>query len=358
MRSFILTETLTYEKKSMNILDLLQDYSLTPKRKAACHGGEYCSPCPFCKDGHDRFLTWPNRRNNNGEHQGGRFSCRVCGKFGDAITFLRELHGLSYKEACSKLRIEPKQRINSSAPKSLLKRKAADEPNDLWKQKAKAFVEWSHDQLMNNQEGLGLLRTRGFRDDSIARFGLGYNQKTYFRECPDWGIPNEIKDDGKARKLWLPAGLVIPTFSCRGIAKIKIRRSKWKEGDKWPKYVEVSGSKQTTSVFGDVSLPCALVLESEFDALIIQQEAADLVYCIALGGSTKPLDNDTDLLLRKTKKILFLPDFDKAGAVAWSKWKRMFSNISYALTPDEKSAGDYFLAGGNLRAWIEDHISA
>lgn len=340
----------------MDIKNLVEEAGYVPKRKAASHGGEYSSPCPFCKDGDDRFLIWPQRPNRNGEYQGGRFSCRVCGKFGDAITFLRQLNGLSYKEACGRLRIEPKQRINSIVSKPKLKPKIADEPPDLWKQKAKAFIEWSHAQLMNSQEGLSLLHARGFSNDSLARFNLGYNPKTFFRERSDWGIPNEFKDDGNARKLWLPSGLVIPTIINGEATKVKVRRSEWKEGAKWPKYVEVSGSKQTPSIYGDTSLPCALVLESELDALIVQQEAADLVYCIALGGSTKPLDSETDLLLRKTQTILFLPDFDEAGAIAWSKWKRMFSNISYALTPHEKSAGDYFLAGGNLREWIEDHI--
>jgi hypothetical protein len=62
----------------MTILELVQDLGYEARRKAACHGGEYCSPCPFCKEGDDRFLIWPQRHNKNGEYQGGRFTCRVC----------------------------------------------------------------------------------------------------------------------------------------------------------------------------------------------------------------------------------------------------------------------------------------
>jgi hypothetical protein len=118
------------------------------------------------------------------------------------------------------------------------------------------------------------------------------------------------------------------------------------------KYLNISGSKHAPSIFGDSSLPCVLIMESEFDALLVLQEAADLVYCIALGGSTKPIDSETEQLIGKTRLILFLPDFDSAGALAWVKWKKKFPCIQRILTPSEKSAGDFFIAGGNLREWL------
>jgi DNA primase len=336
----------------MNIKDLIEETGYTPKKKASTHGGEYCSPCPFCREGNDRFLIWPNRPNKNGEYQGGRFSCRVCGKYGDAITFLRELHGLSYKEACTRLRIEPKKRDVTSTAKRKIKLPTANDPPELWQSKGKAFVEWCHAQLVENETTLNLVKRRGFSLESIKRFKLGFNMKVLFRDRKEWGLEPEIKEDGKLKKLWLSAGIVIPTFVNGQVIKIKIRRSDWKEGDKLPKYVEVSGSKPSPSVYGDLTLKVALILESELDSLLIQQEAGDLVYCIALGGSTKPIDLHTDQLLRQTSILLFCPDFDRAGAVAWAKWKKMFPAIQRILTPDGKSAGDAYLAGVNLREWL------
>jgi hypothetical protein len=137
---------------------------------------------------------------------------------------------------------------------------------------------------------------------------------------------------------------------------VKIRRSDWKEGEKLPKYVEVCGSKQCLSVFGDTSLASGIVLESELDGLLIQQEAADSVFCVSLGGSTKPIDLHTDKLLKNTSKLIFCPDFDAAGATAWVKWRKMFPVMKRVLTPDAKSVGDYFVAGGNLREWIGSNI--
>jgi len=348
----------------MNIKDLVEEAGHMPTRKAACHGGEYCSPCPFCKDGHDRFLIWPDRRNNNGEHQGGRFSCRVCQKYGDGITFLRELYGLTYLKACEKLKIKPREH----QPTLLIKRPykqppIALDPPTLWLEKAAAFVNWCHLKLMNNPAALRKIQERGFTTESIIRYKIGFNSgdakgRDVRRERKDWGLENQLKEDGTFRKLWLPVGFTIPTLNAADVpVKVKIRRTAWKKDDKLPKYVEVSGSKLSPSVYGDTNLQTGLILESEFDALLLQQEVADLVYCIALGGSTKPIDRLTDALLKRTKRILFLPDFDEAGATAWIKWKRQYPYIHQVLTGRGKSGGDAFLEGVNLKEWIKQAIA-
>lgn len=341
----------------MNIKDLVEKTGYCPKRKASTHGGEYCSPCPFCKDGDDRFLVWPNKANKNGEYQGGRFTCRVCQKYGDAITFLREFHCLTYKNACARLSIEPKQRSNIPIVKREIKPLITDDPPELWKEKGLAFVEWCHAQLMSNEAMLSFLqKTRGLSIESIKCFKIGFCPKDYFRERKDWGLNEQLKEDGTPKKQWLPEGIVIPTFANDQVIKIKIRRSNWKTEDRLPKYIEVSGSKSCPSVYGDTSLNAALIIESELDALLVQQEVKDIVYCIALGGSTKPIDLFTDQLIKQTSIVLFCPDFDKAGAIAWMKWKNIYPNIHRVFTPEEKSVGDAFISELNLREWIQPSL--
>src|ERR1700753_1056074 len=138
----------------MNIKGLVEASGYYPKRKAATHGGEHYSPCSFCKEGDDRFLIWPSRQNKNGEYQGGRFTCRICGKYGDAITFLRELQGLSYKEACKHLHLNPKENIYFSPKKISRPLPIAQNPSKLWVEKATGYVDWCHAQLMNHAEAL------------------------------------------------------------------------------------------------------------------------------------------------------------------------------------------------------------
>jgi DNA primase len=93
---------------------------------------------------------------------------------------------------------------------------------------AKSFIDWSHNQLLNNKESIILLINRCFKDESIYRFSLGFNPKTVFHERSDWGLISQLKEDGKPKKLWLPAGIVIPTFSINQVKKIKVRRYDWK----------------------------------------------------------------------------------------------------------------------------------
>jgi len=261
----------------MDTLDIAVEHGLQSKRKAACHGGEYSSPCPFCKDGDDRFLIWPKRHNKNGSYQGGRFSCRVCGKFGDAITFLRELYGLSYVDACSRLQIEPKRRsMPSRSTKSSLP--IVNDPPQTWQKKAGVFVNWCHRQLMSSPNALALFKQRGFTLETVLRFKLGYNPTAYFRDLQEWGLEPELKEDGKPRKIWLPAGLVIPTLSTDDrVLRVKIRRNDpdikrdIDVGKNERKYVEVTGLKKCYSVYGNTSLLCAFILESELDGLLIRK---------------------------------------------------------------------------------------
>lgn len=65
---------------------LLKDrgFKLTKKTPS-----EYSSACPFC-GGVDRFCVWPEKD---------RYWCRQCKKSGDSIQLLRDLNGMSFKDA-------------------------------------------------------------------------------------------------------------------------------------------------------------------------------------------------------------------------------------------------------------------
>ncbi|MEO0562494.1 MAG: primase-helicase zinc-binding domain-containing protein, partial [Chloroflexota bacterium] len=82
------------DTSSINLLSLLAgDY----KRAGSTGGGEFAGPCPFC-GGKDRFRVWPN-------DDVPRWWCRQCDAKGDAITLLQKRDGLSFGEACERLRI-------------------------------------------------------------------------------------------------------------------------------------------------------------------------------------------------------------------------------------------------------------
>lgn len=340
----------------MDIKNIIEELGLTLKWKAQTNGGEYSSPCPFC-GGDDRFIISPSKENQNGRYMGGRFFCRQCGKYGDAVKLLELLHGFKFKEACERLKLEP---LNFLSAKTIKQDKGlvkAENPCNVWQEKAKEFVTRSHENLMNDKNALAEFTNRGFTTDSITRFKLGFNPNDFWNSREEWGLPIEKKGDGHFRKLWLAEGLVIPTFFKNDVIKINIRRSKWFDGDKFPKYAEVSGSKKCPSIYGNVGLETAIIIEGEIDGLIIQQEASDLVFSICLGGSTKKFDFNTDLILQTTERLLFCPDYDKAGVKSWEKWKKTYPSLEKILTPFGKDSNEALLEGYDLKHWITSHMN-
>jgi len=87
------------------ILELLQADGIQAEHASR---GEFHSPCPECA-GRDRFSCWPEKVNSNGRYLGGRFVCRGCGFNGDAVAYLQKRRGLSFRDACKSLEIEPGQ---------------------------------------------------------------------------------------------------------------------------------------------------------------------------------------------------------------------------------------------------------
>jgi len=62
------------------------------------------------------------------------------------------------------------------------------------------------------------------------------------------------------------------------------------------------------------NLEFLIVLESDLYAILVSQEAGDLVTAIALGNSSSRPDQDTHRLFGRAKKILVSLDADDAGA--------------------------------------------
>lgn len=71
-----------------------------------------------------------------------------------------------------------------------------------------------------------------------------------------------------------------------------------------PKNLEISGSTQSSSRYGEPSKP-VIIVESELDAILIQQETSDLVCSIALGGVSKKPDVEFVELHQLLKKSSF-----------------------------------------------------
>lgn len=338
----------------MKLIELAEQVGLKPKWVAATKGGEYKSPCPSC-EGTDRFVIWPKID---------RYWCRRCSISGDSIQFCRDFLKMSYIEACSYLQKDPRIKKRVSVRASPNELKVAEPPPAIWRMKAASFVNWCHADLMQRQDILDYLKSRGFRDETIAKqkFGYCYNPNTYngdfYRLRSEWGLSDRENGKGGLAKLWLPAGIVIPYHdSVQEVMKIKIRRVNWHADDELPKYIEVSGSSKRLSCFGCIQESIATVLvESELDAILLHQEAYDLCASIALGGVSKKPDLRTHTHLLKSPLLLFALDFDEAGKKAFSYWRSTYANLRAWPAPLAKSPGDAYLKGVSLKEWVLDGI--
>ncbi len=331
----------------MNVIDLLEEMGVQPKRVAYTKGGKYHSRCPDPNcDGKDRFCVWPK------EGADGRYWCRQCLCVGDAIQFCRDFMGMDFSSACIKVGrqpIRPTSRIVARS-KEKFTPKLLEISSEQWRQKAFAFVMKSHQYLLAHPYLLNQDKDRGLTRQSILDFQLGWNPNDIFELRELWGL-SDMTLDGGSRLLCLPQGIVIPSFRDDVPIRIKIRRHKWKQDDEYPKYHIIAGGLTCPMVYGNTSKPIVIV-ESELDAMLIQQFAAGICCCIALGGVSIRPDIVIDQILRQAQCILYALDFDDAGKKAYMFWQSTYSNLLPWPVPRGKSPGDAYSMGIDIRQWI------
>lgn len=348
----------------MDLLELANEIGLTPVKVSQTYGGEYACYCPKCGDSgkgtqSDRFRLWPNQKTKN---YCGRYWCRQCRIGGDTLQFCKDFLGLSYVEACNRLRITPSysQRYRViDLKKTKVEFLETTPPNHIWQQKAAAFVDICHQRLFSYPASIALLNERGFNENSIRHWKFGYCWEPFWRERTSWGLPEIIKSNGHKTTLWLPQGIVIPTYLKCDVIKIKIRRPdhiKLQPHEKFQKYVVVSGSLDTPAIYGNENKPF-LIIESEFDAMLMHEIVGDVCCIIALGGAQKRPDVNLHKLLGNASRILLALDFDEGGIKANHFWRSLYPQLRIWPIPKGKSPGDAFKLGIDLRKWIQAGLS-
>ncbi len=334
----------------MGLLNITAVYGLDIKKVASTNGDEYAGTCPKC-GGNDRFRVWPNHPDCNG----GRYWCRRCGIHGDAIQFLREFQKLSYYEACQEIGIEPtrKNHLLKSKNRQSRQPREIELPSLSWQQKAVKFIDNCHNTLICNPKYLAIAYDRGLTKETIMNHHIGFNLKERFEKRDSWGLNTEINlKTGKEKKVWLPKGLVIPMFDGEIVKYIKIRRTNYKEGDDFAKYAAVTGSSVFPTPLSNNLQNPTIIVEGEFDGLILMQEAGDLVNVLILGSVSVKPDKRTNVFLKSSPFILISLDFDESGAREWIWWKKNYERVERFPTPFGKDPGEYMNKGGNIRLWI------
>ena len=156
-------QTVEKIKDAANIVDVVSEF-VTLKKS----GSNYKGLCPFHNEKTPSFYVSPAR---------GMCHCFGCGKGGNSISFIMEHEQMTYVEAlrwlANKYHIE------------IHERELTDREKEEQSQRESMFIinEWAcgyfENLLHNHADGLAIgmqyLRMRGFRDDVIKKFNLGFD---------------------------------------------------------------------------------------------------------------------------------------------------------------------------------------
>lgn len=156
-------QTIDRIKDAANIVDVVSEFVTLHKS-----GSNYKGLCPFHNEKTPSFYVSPSR---------GTCHCFGCGKGGNAVGFIMEHEQMDYPEAlrwlAAKYHIEIKEReLSDEEKREQGERESMFIIND-WAEKYFQHI------LHHDDDGLavGMLyfRSRGFRDDIIEKFHLGYD---------------------------------------------------------------------------------------------------------------------------------------------------------------------------------------
>ena len=320
----------------------------TPLKKAAStNGGEFAGPCPFC-GGKDRFRVWP------ADGDRGRWWCRQCQRSGDAVDYLRARDALTFKEALARLGAALTEGPRPApAPRPALP--DVEPPSPQWQEKGRAFVTWCQARLWSaaGAPGLAYLHGRGLTDETIRAAGLGYNPQRWRRPAAAWGLDGDPVN--------LAAGVVIPHEAGGDLWAIKIRLLEpFQTGDgRMVKYTGARGGKG--ALYGADTLTgdrqAVVLTEGEFDALLLRQQAGDLVDVASLCSAANSVPPRWLLKLLPYKRILAAYDNDEAGQAGAAKLAALSRRVTVIQPLEGKDVTDFYLAGGDLGAWIAFNLA-
>lgn len=131
-------------------------------------GTYYKGLCPFHNEKTPSFTVSPVRQ---------RCKCFSCGKGGNAVQFLMDLENMTYPEAIKwlgrKYGIEVQEKEMTDHDRELQSERESLFVLNEWANNY--FQELLHENVDGVAKGMAYFRSRGFRDDTIRKFQLGYS---------------------------------------------------------------------------------------------------------------------------------------------------------------------------------------
>lgn len=349
-----------------NIVDVVSEF--VTLRKA---GVNYKGLCPFHNEKTPSFVVSPSK---------GYCHCFSCGKGGTAVGFIMEHEQMTYPEALRWLAKKYNIEIHE--------RELTDEEKREESERESLFIvnDWALHYFQNNlfntgqgqAIGLQYFRSRGFRDDTISRFQLGYalpERDALARAAVAKGFKEELlittglcyrRDDGRLQDRY--AGRVIfPVHTVTGRV-VAFGGRILDNNKKAAKYVNSPESliyHKSNELYGIYQAKHAItkqdrcyLVEGYIDVTSMNQSGVENV--VASSG-TSLTTGQIRLIHRFTNNITVLYDGDSAGIHASIRGIDMLlaegMNVKVLLLPDGDDPDSFAQkhTAQEFRDYIEQH---
>lgn len=146
-----------------DIVEVVQDFVSLKKR-----GVNYIGCCPFHNEKTPSFIVSPSK---------GIFKCFGCGKSGNAVGFVMEHEQMTYPEALKY--IARKYGIEVVEKELSEEEQKQNDDRESMRILNEFAAKYFQNNLLNDPEGIAIglsyFRERGFTDEAIKTFGLGYS---------------------------------------------------------------------------------------------------------------------------------------------------------------------------------------
>jgi DNA primase len=357
--------TIQQIQSRIDIIEIVGGFVKLKKR-----GANYLGLCPFHNEKTPSFTVSPAKE---------IYKCFGCGKSGNSISFLMEHEKYSYTEALRWLANKYNVEIEETevSPEVKQQQQVADSLYIINGFAQKYFA----DKLFNSEDGtdiaLSYLHERGFKNDIIQKFQLGYclQQRDAFSKAalaaqynPDLlqksGLvvlrDDHLVDNYRGRIIFPVhnnTGKVIG-FGARIIAK----------NDKAPKYINTPENEiyiKSKILYGsyfarqaiDKNDECLLV-EGYTDVISLHQAGIENV--VASGGTSLTVDQ-LRLVKKYTNNLTIIYDGDNAGIKAALRGLDMALeeglNVKLVLIPDKEDPDSYVnkIGAARFREFVQEN---
>ena len=311
-----------------NIVEVVSEF-VTLRRS----GANYKGLCPFHNEKTPSFIVTPSRNTCH---------CFGCGKGGNPVNFIMEHEQMTYPEAlrwlANKYHIEVQERKLSKE-----EREAENDRESMFIVNERA-AKYFEDILHNNVDGLAIgmqyLRKRGFRDDIIRKFRLGYDlsqvdalpnqllkegfKEKYLMQNPETGVGVGLcyKSERDGKLIDRFAGrIVFPWFSLSGkVVGFNARKLDSATKGVQQKYVNSPASiiyQKERELYGIHLAKKAMTQENNVFVVEGQTDVISMHQCgienVVAGSGTAFSVHQTRMLRRFTNNITLIYDNDNAG---------------------------------------------